>query len=103
MVYWILHINHIYSTPPTQLYVHGNDLESLYKHIPQRLLPAEYGGENGTIPSIIDYWEKKIISYRDYFIEDAKYGSDEKLRIGAPIYLDNYFGVDGTFRKLNID
>ena len=27
------------------MHVHGNDMESLYKEIPQKILPKDYGGE----------------------------------------------------------
>jgi hypothetical protein len=34
------------------MYVHGKNFDSLYKNIPQRLLPTEYGGEAGTIKEL---------------------------------------------------
>lgn len=86
-----------------KLFVH-NELESLYKHVPQRLLPKEYGGDAGTIESIINEWEKKIVSYRTYYQEeDTIYGVDEKKRAGQKKNSNTIFGVDGTFRQLAID
>lgn len=35
-----------------QLYVHNKNYEELYKYIPQETLPAEYGGNAGTIKEI---------------------------------------------------
>jgi hypothetical protein len=35
-----------------QLFVHGDNMESLYKKVPQRLLPSEYGGTAGTIKEL---------------------------------------------------
>ena len=60
-------------------------MESLYKQVPKRLLPSEYGGEAGPLQNIINDWEKKIISYRQYFEEQDTYGVDEKkiIRIGV--------------------
>lgn len=86
-----------------QLFVHNKNLESFYEHVPKNILPVEYGGENGTIQEIIDYWEKKLLSYRDYFNEDKNYGVDESLRIGAPFNQETLFGTDGSFRKLEVD
>lgn len=43
------------------------------------------------------------MSYRDFFIEDEKYGVDEKKRIGKPQNNESLFGIEGTFRQLNID
>lgn len=59
--------------------VHGNSLESLYKCIPQRVLPTEYGGEAGAIQDIIDDWEKRLIANRDYFRELDKYGTPSEI------------------------
>lgn len=62
--------------------MHGNDIESLYKLIPRRLMPNEYGGEAGLLHLIIAEWEEKILSYRQYFQEDEEqYGVDERLRV----------------------
>lgn len=78
-------------------------MENLYQHIPKSLLPTEYGGDAGPIQDIIDQWEKKILEYRDYFLEEKNYGTDEKKRPGKPKNAENLFGVDGSFRKLNVD
>lgn len=83
--------------------VYGSNLDKFYEEIPQKYLPKEYGGENGSIPEIIAEWEKKFQEYSDYFKEDAKYGTDERLRPGKPIDFDNLFGMEGSFRKLNVD
>lgn len=67
-------------------------------------MPKEYGGEVGTIESIINEWEKKIMSYRTYYQEeDTIYGVDEKKRVGQKKNSSTVFGVDGTFRTLSID
>ena len=75
-------------------------MDSLYKQIPKKLLPTEYGGDAGTIQSIIDEWEKKILSYRDYYKEDEKYGTDESMRVKST---KNILDMEGSFRKLNVD
>lgn len=68
------------------------------------MLPAEYGGDAGPVQDIIDHWEKKILEYRDYFLEDeSKYGTEEKKRIGKPKNAESLFGIDGSFRKLEVD
>lgn len=47
--------------------------------------------------------EKRLVGNRDYFIEDEKYGVDEKKRVGRPKNSDSLFGLDGSFRQLVID
>ena len=69
----------------------------------QKVKFSEYGGEAGSLQSLIDEGEKFLLSYRDYFVEDDKYGVDEKKRIGKPQNSESLFGIDGTFRQLRID
>ncbi|XP_037941863.1 retinol-binding protein pinta-like [Teleopsis dalmanni] len=86
-----------------RLFVHGNNLESLYASVPKESLPKDYGGESDSIEEITAYWDKKMDEYRDYFKEEINYGTNEKLRPGKPIDFDNLFGMEGSFRKLNVD
>ncbi|XP_063702308.1 LOW QUALITY PROTEIN: alpha-tocopherol transfer protein-like [Culicoides brevitarsis] len=85
--------------------VHGDNVEKLFEKIPRRLFPTEYGGEAGSIASIIEYWERKIDEYTDYFIEEETegYGTDEKKRPGKPKNAETLFGLEGSFRQLAFD
>ncbi|XP_053684682.1 alpha-tocopherol transfer protein-like [Sabethes cyaneus] len=87
----------------SRIFVHGSNFEALYQYIPKRLLPEEYGGEAGPIQAIIDEWVKKIENYRDYFKEEDQYGTDERKRPGRPKNAESLFGIEGSFRKLNVD
>lgn len=87
----------------SQMFVHGDNMEAMHKHIPKNLLPVEYGGENGTIQDLIEYWEKKVLSYRDFLIEDDSFGTDESKRVAVHKHAESLFGVEGSFRKLNVD
>ncbi|XP_055908953.1 alpha-tocopherol transfer protein-like [Eupeodes corollae] len=77
--------------------------ESLYEHVPEKYLPVEYGGKNGTIQDVIDTWEAKLLSYREYFNDEVNYGTNEKLRPGKPMTSETVFGLAGSFRKLDVD
>lgn len=66
-------------------------------------MPSDYEGEAGSIASLTEEWEKKILSYRDYFLEENSNGVDEKKRLGTPKNPETLFGIDGTFRKLQVD
>lgn len=81
--------------------IHGNDMEGLYKCVPKECLPKEYGGTNGTVDEIIDFWTKKVQEYEDFFEEEKQYGSDEKLRTDDQPNLDSIYGCDGSFRMLS--
>jgi hypothetical protein len=88
----------------TKLYVHGSNLESLYKVVSKKLMPHEYGGEAGSLESITNAWEKRIVSYRDYYKEEEKFGVDETKRISKKA--NEKFAntsMTGSFRQLNVD
>ncbi|XP_046386011.1 retinol-binding protein pinta-like [Ischnura elegans] len=82
--------------------VHG-DVNSLYQDVPQKLLPKEHGGEAGSIEELSSNLKKQIESFRDWFIEDEKYGVDESKRPGKPKSYEDLFGVEGSFRQLAVD
>lgn len=87
----------------SRLFVHNKNYEELYKYIPKELLPAEYGGNAGTIPELVDYWKKKIIQHSSWLEEDFNNGTDESKRPGKPKTAEDLFGVDGSFRQLEFD
>ncbi|XP_046386008.1 retinol-binding protein pinta-like isoform X1 [Ischnura elegans] len=78
-------------------------MNSLYQDIPQKLLPNEYGGEAGSFEELSKDFKKQMESFRDWFIEDEKYGADESKRPGKPKSYEDLFGVEGSFRKLTVD
>ncbi|XP_071052625.1 uncharacterized protein [Onthophagus taurus] len=79
------------------------NMDEIYKQIPKSILPTEYGGDAGPIQDLIDHWKAKVESYAEWFKEDEKYKSDESKRIGRPKTESDLFGIEGSFRKLNVD
>ncbi|XP_055904433.1 alpha-tocopherol transfer protein-like [Eupeodes corollae] len=78
-------------------------MESLYEYVPKEYLPEEYGGNNGRIGDSIETWEKLMIKYKNYFEEDDQYKTNEELRIGTKVNSESLFGLEGSFRKLEVD
>lgn len=52
---------------------------------------------------ILGRWKKKVESYADWFKEDSKYHSIEEKRVGNAYTCEKLFGVEGSFRKLEVD
>ncbi|KAH8384886.1 hypothetical protein KR093_011392, partial [Drosophila rubida] len=86
----------------SRFYVYKN-LEKLNEVIPREYLPEEYGGSNGRIADIIINMEKELLEYNEYLKEDNQYGVNEQLRPGKRLNADTVFGIEGSFRKLDID
>lgn len=85
-----------------RFHIHSK-LDTLYQYVPKECLPVEYGGTNGSIQTVLDTWTQKLIDYTDFFEQDVAYGTNEKLRRGEPINSETLFGIQGSFRKLDID
>nr|XP_012222899.1 PREDICTED: alpha-tocopherol transfer protein-like [Linepithema humile] len=55
---------HIY--PKKKMHNYFNDISA-------NILPVEYGGTDGTIVELKDYWKKELEENRDWIIDDEKY------------------------------
>ncbi|KAJ8729543.1 hypothetical protein PYW08_001124 [Mythimna loreyi] len=87
----------------SRLFVHNKNYDALYKYIPKEVLPAEYGGTAGTVEEITDHWRNKVKEYSSWLEEDYKYGTDESKRVGKPKTAEDMFGIEGSFRQLQVD
>lgn len=65
---------------PLEVFIHPHTHETLYDHMSKRILPLEYEGQSGPLEAIINFWENKLISYREFFRQDDQYGIVESLR-----------------------
>ncbi|XP_061707086.1 retinol-binding protein pinta-like [Cydia pomonella] len=83
--------------------VYNQDYKAIYHAVPQAMLPTEYGGQDGSLQELIDYWKLKVESYRDWFVVQETVQSDEAKRPGEPTTSSTLFGVDGSFRTLQFD
>ncbi|KAF5285690.1 hypothetical protein FQR65_LT13075 [Abscondita terminalis] len=59
--------------------VHFSGNESLHKVVAKEILPVEYGGCNGTLADLIQYWGKKVREHKDWFKNDEQYRAEFPL------------------------
>ncbi|XP_045503267.1 alpha-tocopherol transfer protein-like [Colias croceus] len=85
-----------------RIFIHG-DANELYKHVPQDMMPAEYGGKAGPMDDLHNAWVKRLEEYKEWFAEQENVKANEALRPGKPTNYDELFGIDGSFRQLVID
>ncbi|CAH0726589.1 unnamed protein product, partial [Brenthis ino] len=81
----------------------GQNVEQVYSVFPKEVLPKEYGGMAKSLDELRAYWKAKVESYQDWFLEQDKQYSDESLRPDKPRTSSTLFGIEGSFRKLEVD
>ncbi|XP_031344539.1 retinol-binding protein pinta-like isoform X2 [Photinus pyralis] len=102
-----LNANHLLQATPIvtkKITVISKDsIQSLCEHVPISALPVEYGGCGETLEELTVKWKHKVESYKEWFLEEATCGCDESKRISESYTPSDSFGINGSFRKLNID
>ncbi|XP_069699164.1 alpha-tocopherol transfer protein-like [Periplaneta americana] len=86
-----------------RIQVHATDLTEFHKQVPKESLPTEMGGCGGSINDNWNVWLKKLETYQDWFLQHENVKSDEKKRLGGNATSSDLFGIEGSFRKLNVD
>ncbi|XP_044763590.1 alpha-tocopherol transfer protein-like [Coccinella septempunctata] len=95
-------IKMIFKDVASKIKVHEN-LESLHREVPRAILPKDYGGDDIPVAEYLKIWND-IIKEEEIFLKNLRYQvADESLRIGFSNLKSDEFGVDGTFKQLNID
>nr|XP_022905855.1 alpha-tocopherol transfer protein-like isoform X1 [Onthophagus taurus] len=84
------------------IYMHKN-MESLIKAIPLEIFPREYGGCDDALLTLHGESVKIIEDNADFLLENEKLKTDESKRMGKRTNYDNIFGVEGSFKKLELD
>jgi hypothetical protein len=55
------------------------------------------------VSSFSAYWYEKVLSRREEVLKKQRWTSKEELRAGKPRTHDELFGIEGSFRRLEID
>lgn len=78
-------------------------LDTLSKFIPIDILPNETGGKAGPLMEFHKKTIKMLEENRDWFLQEETKVVNESLRMGKGKTATDLFGVEGTFKKLDID
>ncbi|KAL5241687.1 hypothetical protein ACI65C_009097 [Semiaphis heraclei] len=79
------------------------DSETIFDYIPKEIMPIEIGGSGQTLQKLHDDTFDKVKAMRQWFLEEENYRVDEQKRPGKPKTESDYFGVEGSFKTLNLD
>jgi len=79
------------------------DYIGLVDDLGKEILPTEYGGTNGCLDDLTKFWKREVEASHDWLKLQTTYKSEENLRQGRPKLHADLFGIEGSFRKLDID
>ncbi|XP_044268971.1 alpha-tocopherol transfer protein-like [Tribolium madens] len=82
---------------------HPPGSETLYKHVPKECLPEEYGGQLSSMQTLNEETVSNVFDHFDFYKWHDQQKVDESRRISKSKFVNEGFGVDGTFKKLEID
>ncbi|KAF5285777.1 hypothetical protein FQR65_LT13056 [Abscondita terminalis] len=85
------------------LHLHSDCIDSLYKFVPQECLPSNYGGTAASVAELHQEVKNRMRQNAEFFKKDEKQLGDESKRLGKPKNANDVFGVEGSFKKLDID
>lgn len=74
------------------------------KFIPVDALPNEIGGKGGNVKDLVNEQIKLLDENREWFLkEEITMRTNESLRVGKTKSSNDLFGVEGSFKKIEID
>ncbi|XP_047538586.1 uncharacterized protein LOC125072118 [Vanessa atalanta] len=80
------------------------DLESLHKYVPKEIMPSDLGGQEKSIKELHDDL-MNIMTSDEFtaFLNDMRLAATDETCRSDDKFNDQYMGMPGSFRKLNID
>ncbi|GBP24611.1 Alpha-tocopherol transfer protein [Eumeta japonica] len=86
-----------------RLHVH-NSYQDLHKHISKEILPVDYDGEEQAMAKLFARWMDELSSpeMTEFNINADRLITDESKR-SSDKFNEEYMGMPGSFRKLNVD
>lgn len=77
--------------------------EKLHEVIDKKYLPSDYSGDQKSFREYAEILDKEAAKHRDHFEKMKVEVSNEKLRVGETPYKGELFGLNGTFKQINLD
>ncbi|XP_037922806.1 alpha-tocopherol transfer protein-like isoform X2 [Hermetia illucens] len=79
-------------------------VETFHEYVPKEYLPEDYGGPKESLKTHYERFYEDLKNNQDFFTkEEQTRRVDEKQRPGKPKVASDLFGVEGNFKKLDID
>ncbi|CAK1541384.1 unnamed protein product [Leptosia nina] len=85
------------------LRIHQRDSSTLKAFVDKDSLPKEAGGQFESVSKLKEEQFHRIEDNLDLFTEESKKRVDEALRPGKKTTIEDIFGIQGSFKKLDID
>lgn len=85
------------------LALHQPKSQAIFKYIPQECFLNEFGGQGGPENEVHDEHLKNMKDNKEFFVNEEVLVADESKRQGRAKNAGDLFGVEGTFKKLDID
>lgn len=79
------------------------DMTKIIEELGKEVLPRDYGGSGPSFAELTEYNIQRMEERRDWLMEQPKYKTEEDRRPGKPRLHSDIFGIEGSFRKLEID
>jgi hypothetical protein len=86
----------------SKFYMH-NSVNDLVNFIPRDCLPSDYRGTSDSASVLQEQMKIKMRHNIPFFAWEEKQTVDETVRPGKPKSVNEIFGVEGTFKKLELD
>lgn len=83
-----------------RMLVTTEDVTIIKTIFPEELLPCDFGGLEQSSTDLNNYWLEKLHKNRGLFEKTIQQVVDETKR---PPDIKNTYGINGTFRRLNVD
>merc|ERR1712107_601763 len=77
--------------------------QGLVEDLGAEVLPVEYGGTGGSLAEITEFWVTEAVKQKNWFARAENDESEEEERAGGMVAVLVVFGIEGSFRKLDID